>query len=613
MIKSINTSLRTKIFLGFTIILFTMFLVTVWSIFNFYKIGESINITMQENYRSIIAADNIGKSLDEQLYALIVIINGDFENGNKLLSKSKENFYYWYNQARMAAFTKEERDVLDSLNSQYSNFLTYWIPRIDFRKNSGHKNGLIINDLFLIVNQIKSLKEKSNEILEINHKLLNEAIQQTKTIIQTATFFILVTLFGTIAVSILFSRSFSNYLVRPINKLRETVEQISEGHFNKKIEIDEKSEEISGLAEEFNKMIERLQHYEQLNLNKILFEKKKSELVIENITEPVVMIDNDLNILLSNQAFNITFKDFISDKSKLEKLLIISEEKQDNKKNFYFDKDTLIINQKDGTQKYFKLIKAVLEIPEKEMRGAVYLFHDITKYRELDKMKSEFIAKVSHEFKTPLTTLGMAIGMLEDEIAGKLNKKLKEIVISMKEDYERLNKLVYEMLELTKLKMARENINFELFPVTKLLTHISKKFTALAREKNIELKIYDNSRDALMKGSYSHMISAIENIVNNSLKFTPSNGTIAIRLELKDNKINIIVSDTGIGITPDNLERIFDKFVQITDMTPGSLGLGLSIAKEIIEMHNGEIKVYSEMGKGSTFHIILPISLEKNE
>ncbi|MCX7798494.1 MAG: ATP-binding protein [Melioribacter sp.] len=607
MIKLYTTSLRAKIFLGFTVILLIMFLAAVWSIYNFYRLNESINLTMQENYSSIIAADNIGKALDEQLHALTVMYNQNFEQGEKLFEKSKEDFFYWYNKARKSAYTQQEKNILDSLNYEYDSFLNYLYNNIDY-KIYVNKKGKVLNVEFVtIVNQIKDIKKRSNKILEINHLLLNNAVDETKTITQTATFFILVILLGAIVISVTFSTKFSNYLVQPLTKLRKSVEHISEGNFSERIEIDENSDEINSLAEEFNKMSERLQKYEQLNLNKILFEKRKSELVIESMNEPVLMVDEDLNVLLSNKSFNEVFSEILTDKSKLGKLLNVAESKERvENQDIYHDKEIVIVKGKEGARKYFKMIKASLEIPEKEMKGTVYVFNDITKYQELDKMKSEFVAKVSHELKTPLTSMGMAIGIIEDGIAGNLTTKQKELIASIKEDYERLNKLVYEILELTKLEANRNKIRFENFEAKKLLEHISKKFTPIAEEKNIELKIIDKCENVIIRGSYDHMISAIENLIYNSIKFTPYNGTITVEQKLENGNVNIIISDTGIGISPENLKKIFDKFIQIDNTAPGSLGLGLSIAKEIIEIHNGEIKAFSELGKGSTFQIIIP-------
>jgi len=588
-----------------------MFFAALWSVYNFYLLNESIKSTMQQNYASITAADNMAKSLDEQLQAFIIIFNQDYERGDLLFTRSRDDFFYWYEKSREAVATNEERDILDSLNTGYNNFITSVGDIIDYRVYE-RSSDLTKFNFFIIADQIKNLKRHSNRILEINHDILNETASNVKEITQTATIFMVVILLGAIVVSVLFSTQFSDYVVQPLKNLRKSVEHIAEGHFDERIEIDENSDEIITLAEEFNKMSERLQKYEQLNLSKILFEKKKSELTIESMNEPVLMVDENYNVLLANKTFNEVFGEEYRDKERIEKLLgtkIIQGDESDKEiKNVYAAQDTITLKNSSGSQQLFKVIAASLELPETGTKGTVIVFNDITKYQELDKMKSEFIAKVSHELKTPLTSLGMALGIIEDGVVGRLTSKQKELVFSMKEDYERLNKLVYEILELTKLEANTDKIKFEKTETHKLVEYISKKFGILTTEKNIGLKIIDNSEGAFINCSFIHMVSAIENLLSNSLRFTPVNGEITYMQSVRDGNLLVEISDTGIGIGPDNLKKIFDKFIQIDDSAPGSLGLGLSIAKEIIEIHKGEIKAFSELGKGSTFQIKIPVA-----
>ncbi|MBI1938355.1 MAG: HAMP domain-containing protein [Ignavibacteriales bacterium] len=608
MIKFYTTSLRSKILLGFSVILIIMFFATLWSVYNFSRFNESIKLTMQNNYSSIIAADNMAKSLDELLNAFIVTFNQDFDYGKSLFEKSQAEFYYWYGKARETAYTDQEKTILDSLNTRYTYFIKSIGERIHDRFYN-QKSDIAKNNFFIIADEIKKIKDLSFRIMEINHTLLSEALSQTKEITRTATIFILVILFGAIAVSIVFGTKFSNYVVRPLLELHKSVAHITEGNFSERIEIDENSDELNSLADEFNKMSEKLQKYEELNVSKIFFEQKKSELVIESMNEPVLMIDEKFNIILANKSFNeafgdklnqLNFKNILAGK-KLDSLYL-NEEFSDA----HLKEDIITIRNSDGSTKYFKLIAASLEIPESDLKGFVIVFNDITKYRELDRMKSEFIAKVSHELKTPLTSMGMALGIMEEGVVGKLTERQTELISSMKEDYERLNKLVYEILELTKLEASRERIRFEKIKTRKLAEHINKKFLIQAGEKNIRLDIIDNSGEAEINGSIDHVLSAVENLVANSLRFTPYGGEITYRQEVRSKELIIEISDTGIGISPDNLKKIFDKFIQIDDSSPGSLGLGLSIAKEIIEIHNGEIKAFSDLGKGSTFQINLP-------
>jgi len=612
MIKIYTTTLRSKILLGFMVILIIMFFAALWSIYNFYRLNESIKLTMQDNYSSIIAADNMGKSLDEQLHGIVIMYNQSFEAGYNLFEKSKLDFYFWSNSAGTATSTEDEKKILDTLNAEYQKFIKDVNDNIDYSIYIANKRQILRTDFVRFVNEVQNLKRINNAILDINHNMLDQAVMRVKDITKTATLLILVILFVAIAISLAFGSQFSDYIVKPITTLRQSVTHVAEGNFEERIEIDENADEISTLAEEFNKMSEKLQVYEQLNLNKILYEKKKSELIIQSMNEPVLMVDENYNILLSNKAFDEALGRYARNQDEIKMLLTLkpsAENKFVPPQTALFQKeDILNIKDSSGSQKYYKLIAASLEMPETKTKGTVVLFNDITRFQELDRMKSEFIAKVSHELKTPLTSMGMALGILDDGVVGNLNEQQNELMLSMKEDFERLNRLVYEILELTKLEANIGKIRFEKFEAHKLAEHISKKFSIQAKEKKINLEVDDKSTDVKINGSYDNMISALENLVSNSLRFTPLGGEIKVKLFPQNGNLMIEISDTGIGISPDNLKKIFDKFIQIDESAPGSLGLGLSIAKEIIEIHNGEIKAFSELGKGSIFQIKIPVA-----
>lgn len=610
MINLYTTSLRSKIILGFTVILLIMFLATLWSIYNFYRFNEYIKQTMQDNYRVIIYSDNMSKSLDEQVEAVIIMFNQDFARGDSLFTNSTNEFFDWHQKTRELTLSNEEHKILNEMQIELTKFKEENINTLDYKIFLRGEAPKVKVDLGNLITQLQSIKGKCNKILLLNHTSLNDSVQDVKTITQTAAITILLILLGAIFISFVFGTKFSNYIVRPITKLRQTVSHIAEGNFSERIELDENSDEINTLADEFNKMSERLERYEQLNLNKILYEKRKSELLIEGMNEPVLMVDENFKVLLSNKAFNQIFGEKAIKNSEIKKILRHERTKARNKSKIDLQtKKDEIINIKDseGSQKYFNVMTATLDIPESETQGTVFVFNDVTKYQELDRMKSEFIAKVSHELKTPLTSMGMALGLFEDGVVGSVNDKQHDLIVSMKEDYDRLNKLVYEILELTKLEANIGRIKFETFEAAKLAEHITKKFSIQAKEKDIKLEVVDKSSGSRINGNINSMISAVENLVSNSLRFTPNSGEIKIEFVTREDDLFIEISDTGIGISPDNLKKVFDKFIQIDDSAPGSLGLGLSIAKEIIEIHSGEIKAFSELGKGSTFQIKIPV------
>ena len=212
---------------------------------------------------------------------------------------------------------------------------------------------------------------------------------------------------------------------------------------------------------------------------------------------------------------------------------------------------------------------------------ALIVFIDITKYEELDRLKSEFVAKISHELKTPLTSIGMAVGILGDGVVGKLSDKQIELITSMKSDYDRLNKLVKEILELSRIESGGIKLDFRPININLLLKECIKSFSLQCKEKNIRLEYFGNGDLPIVSADYDYLHRAISNFIGNSIKFTDKGGEISVNAVAEESNLVISISDTGQGISPEFIDKIFDKFVQVSGSKPGSVGLGLTIAKEI--------------------------------
>lgn len=605
-----KANLREKILLGFLIILVIMLSISSWGIFNFYKINRSLNNTLNQNYSSIVAVDNMNKAIDEQLNGVLAIFEEDITKGKSQFDKSNSAFLFWYKKAIESAFTEQERTLLSDLQNDYQQLLKT-ISDLDSSKvydtDPVHKKTYFKKTIGIL----KEMKSKSHGIFEVNHKYMNKLNSQVAVMSNTATVFMMFILVCGILVSFLFSTKFSNYLAKPIQELTKSAESISNGNFSSRIEITG-NDEIGVLADKFNMMSEKLEKYEKLNLLKNLYEQKKSETIIESIHEPVLMTDTGLNLLSANSAFRSTFGDTIEGNN-LRALIkdpefIEHSSIEQGKEVFQIKQNmTLVVKITEG-KRYFKLTHSAIKIPDSEIAGFVFIFNDITKYHELDKLKSEFLGKISHELKTPLTAVGMALGILEDGVFGQINDKQKYLVTSMKEDYERLNKLVHHILELTRIESGKVNLTLDAVSLVPLVEHVVKNFGLQSKEKQIELGYTAAKPLPPVKADYEYLLRAIENLIANALKFTEKGGKIHITLSAREEAAVITIADTGIGIDPRFIDKIFDKFVQVNDNLPGSVGLGLSIAKEIIELHKGTISVKSELGKGTIFEIQIPVA-----
>ena len=375
-------------------------------------------------------------------------------------------------------------------------------------------------------------------------------------------------------------------------------------------------DEIGELSREFNKMTERLRSYEQMNIHQLIAEKKKSETIVENIADPVIVTDEQGILVLMNQAAATVFdvhgndwigkqlREVISNQSWAEILERAGTQHYERE-----HRDAFLAFTRNGITLYFRPRQAQIIDERGNVQGIVTLLQDVTRFKDLDRMKSEFIATVSHELRTPLTSLSMGIDILSQEVVGSMNQRQKDLLAAAKDDSERLRKLVKELLDLSKLESGKYEVKKELVDFRRLVADAVRPLRLPFEEKQIELELSIPEHLPIFSADPHQLIWVISNLLSNALRFTDSGGKVHLTAKDEGNVLLITVVDTGHGISPENQEIIFDKFVQVkspTETTPGSVGLGLAIAREVVEAHGGRIWVQSQMGIGSSFSFTLP-------
>ena len=345
------------------------------------------------------------RALDNQINGVFSIFNEENpDNGYKQFETAKKDFYFWYENARVAASTPDEIAILDSLNDQYGIFITEINYLMALPRN--YQNKFEHEDKYTkSINLANTIKNKLYQLFETNHSFIQRAEENIQSITRIAAFTMLfLAIFGTV-LTLVFSTKFSQFIVKPVKDLTRSVKHISAGNFDQKIQTGD-SDEIGILADEFNSMVGRLQRYEKLNINKILYEKRKSEIIVESINDPVLMVDSDLRITLANKAFGSEFgmpeneNSFLQDIIKEDKICenirsFILRGSQDHQETTYRFVD------RDRNIRYYNLKYSLIYLPENAVaepmssgNTALIVFSDITKYEELDRLKSEFVAKI---------------------------------------------------------------------------------------------------------------------------------------------------------------------------------------------------------------------------
>ncbi|GIW21254.1 MAG: hypothetical protein KatS3mg068_0261 [Candidatus Sericytochromatia bacterium] len=346
--------------------------------------------------------------------------------------------------------------------------------------------------------------------------------------------------------------------------------------------------------------------------NKILSYNKSFEDIINNIF--INKVGNLLGISIDTE---LVCKNNITDFNMKSLLKLIENIKNELKDNYKNPIDFQISNKENQILYYKVLMAPVKFISESKNLNTVIVFNNITKEKEIDKLKSDFIAVVSHELKTPVSAMIGFSTLLEDGIAGKLNEAQIDYLQKIQSQGQRLIRLINDLLDFSKLEAGQMQIYYDLVDLNEIALEIIETLRPLVDEKNMTI-IYNIQNDIPpIKVDSDKLKQILINLIGNAIKFTPENiGRIELNIsKFSDNKILFYVKDNGIGIPKKNISKLFDRFYQVDNSSTrkyGGTGLGLAIVKKLVEIHKGRIWVESEVGKGSTFFFVLPISPDTN-
>ena len=398
--------------------------------------------------------------------------------------------------------------------------------------------------------------------------------------------------------------NFPGYIADPIKQLTESIKQIAGKNYHQRLHF-KSNDEFGELAEAFNSMAEKLEHYESSNLAKIMFEKKRIETIINSMKDAIIGLSEKRVILFANsQAVHLLGLDekdmvgkyapdvaltndlmrlLLSESSESKPLKIVAEGKEN-----YFNKESLSI------------------LSEGQPIGEVILLKNITEFQELDLAKTNFIATISHELKTPIASIKLSSKLLDDDRIGGLNEEQKQLVKNIKDDSERLLKISSEVLNMAQVETGRIQLNFQKIKSEDVVNYAVDSLKFQAGQKQIKLQVEIESDLPFIDADLEKTAWVMVNLLSNAVRYSPENGKIIIKAVKLNSQIEFSVQDNGKGIDPRYQDRIFDKFFHIPGNPKHGTGLGLAIAKEFIIAQNGQIGLNSSIGEGTKFYFRLP-------
>jgi two-component system, OmpR family, phosphate regulon sensor histidine kinase PhoR len=396
---------------------------------------------------------------------------------------------------------------------------------------------------------------------------------------------------------------------RPIEAATNVAIELSKGNYRARTPVDH-MDATGMLNSSINILARNLQ--EMVNAQEI--QQDRLSVLIENIGAGLILIDSRGYINLINKGYKEIFK--VEPSHYLFKLYyeVIEYEEVSRLVEEIFKTEQKVTKQMhlplSIERKYFDVYGVPIIGTDNVWKGVLLVFHDITELKKLEQMRKDFVANVSHELKTPVTSIK---GFSETLLDGAMNDKeaLKVFLRIILKESDRLQSLIQDLLELSKIEQQGFKLNIQEFDLMLILREIKTMLGQKAEEKNIKLCLIEENEKAIIQGDLQRLKQVFINLIGNAISYTPVDGNVTVTVEEVSKKILVKVSDTGIGIEKEEIPRIFERFYRIDrdrSRNSGGTGLGLAIVKHLIEAHHGTIEVTSEVGHGSEF----TIELDKN-
>ncbi len=617
--KKSKSSLKRRISMIYISLIFIIVALGAISIYSLSNISAYVGSLITTNYNSIERIAEMDAALKEQRQdMLLYIYSSEEDNSIESFQKHYDTFMSYYEKEYGTIVIPEEMSFIVQIKNEYDEFAEMFQILQTFDTSNPNSDqfekALIYYEKTILPQYDKTLSELK-KLKTSNETALFARRDDTYSIIQNTTYLLCFLFIFTAITSFVTFRYYINKLFGPLYELTQNLKSVRQGNLNRKVIIQD-TDELGSLCNEFNNMTQRLSEFEKSTLGSLMEEKNKTYAIVKSITEPMLILDANYNVTLMNDSFERLLFSPISENvnahflDAMAQSCFSSAAAKINYRAAEYWNGVIKINHNWKPAYYNVMVSPISQNGNGQNKFVIIVFYDITEMKLLEKMRTDFIATISHEFKTPLTSIIIGADLLGNCSIGQMNKEQREILETIKDDSQQLNVLVNDLLELSKAESSNIIYQFKFISIESALEKCTKQFLPRAKNLGVDIEIVPYENLPKVYADFSKIVWVLNNLVSNALKYTSSNGKIKLSAMPLNNFIKICVEDNGKGIPDEFVEKIFDKYVQVPgcDIETRGTGLGLAVAKDIITAHKGRIWCESDISKGSRFYFTLPIN-----
>src|SRR6266850_1165473 len=587
-------------------------MVGVFSVFVISYLGSHSQTILKDNYRSVLAAQRMKEDIERMDSGALFIVAGERQKGSEQAEKYRPIFEAELKVQEGNITESGEKEFTEGLRAAWVDYQTKF-ARLQKSADNGEAKQIYFSELESAFYRVKAA---ADEILAINQDAMVRKSDEVRRIAERMSAITITVALAALVLGLFVSTFLTRRMLQPVSALSEATRKIGEGNFDARAHV-RGNDELAQLARDFNSMAARLGEYRKSSLGELLQAHLSMQAAIDSLPDPVAIFNVDGNLQNVNRAAE-TLIGLRTDTGSKESLKNVEAPTRAvferirshvlSGKGTYIPKgfeDAVQLGTLLGDRYFLPRGAPVYEV-RGVIVGATVILQDVTRLRRFEELKNDLVATVAHEFRTPLTSLRMAVHLCTEQVAGPLTDKQAELLHSAREDCDRLQGMVDDLLDLSRVESGK----VELYPlpieVRRLITGAIDEFRPDADIKGINLRAPSSLPQVSVLADHERIGHVFSNLVGNAVRYTPKGGSIELGAASIDGFVRFTVSDTGTGILKEYQDRIFEKFFQVPGAGPKGTGLGLYIAKEIVSAHGGEIGVESETGRGSTFWFTLP-------
>jgi NtrC-family two-component system sensor histidine kinase KinB len=578
---------KTKLRLGFGFLFIVVLFFGATALYYIRDISENSKVILKNNYESLSYAREMRGILD----------NNDLPLNNAAIKK----FSTYLLQQEGNVTEPGEADVTRKVGTEFK-LLTAGV-NLDTQKNI-----------------VREIRKALSEMEKLNMRAIVRKNTAAQASVNRAALFLGLVGAFTFLVLFSFSVNFPSFIANPLRELLQGIREIGEKNYGKRLNF-EKNDEFAEVANAFNIMASRLNEWENSNLATVISEKRRIETIIEQMQDAIIGINEKQEILFMNDAARKTLNitgDKVIGQNTTELIKGNDLFRSIIKDDMGIKPFKIVLN---GRESYFQLQSSDILVPNTQQSkgalqlaslsaGKVYILKNITEFKERDEAKTNFIATISHELKTPISSIKMSLKLLNDQRVGTINPEQEQLVNHIKDDNDRLLKITSELLELSQVETGNIQLNFVPVNPMQIVDYAIASVSFQADQKYVQLEVLKDNKLPDIHVDIEKTAWVLVNFLSNALRYSAEKSKITIQVTQRDDMVEFSVKDFGKGIDESYQKRLFDRYFQVpTDgQNKSGSGLGLAISKDFIEAQQGKIWVESAIGEGSRFAFILPVN-----